>query len=79
MMQQVSLKLWSQNIFSHHFRFGFDYPAPLACLLEENSLVNSLEDVLFLNLSRGAPVAWLLLRFFRFIGILRIDPGPQSL
>ena len=35
--------------------------APVACLLAEHSLVDSLEDIRLLNLSRGAPVAWLLL------------------
>ena len=30
---QVSLSPWSPNIFSHHFLFGFDSPAPIACLL----------------------------------------------
>ena len=70
MKLQVSLSSWRENSFSHHFLFGFDSLAPVSCWLLENSLVDSLEDVRFLNLSRGAPVAWLL--FFSSIGILQI-------
>ena len=61
-MQQVSLSLLRSNISSLHFLFGFDPLAPVSWLLAEHSLVDSLENILFLNLSRVAPVAWMLVR-----------------
>ena len=62
MTQQVFLTFWSSKIFSHHFLFGFDPPAPVSWMLAEHSLVDSLENIRHLNLSRVAPFSWMLVR-----------------
>ena len=62
MKLQVPLNLWSRNMFSHHSLCWVDAFAPISCLLEENSLVDSLAKIRLLNLNRDAPVSWMLCR-----------------
>ena len=65
MKLQVSLSSWSQKIFPITSLFGFDSLTPVSCWPLENFLVDSLENVRFLNLSR-APSIWLFLRLLFF-------------
>ena len=67
MTQQVSLCYCSlKNVFSHHFLFGVDPPACCFQLLLEHFLVDSLENIRLLILSRVAPVSWMLFRLVFF-------------
>ena len=82
MKVQVSLSSWSQNIFCHHFLLGFDYPAPVACLLA------CLRRIL-LSTRLWMSDFWIWVEehqllgcsydLFSFIGIHQIDPRSQTL
>ena len=62
---QVSLSLWSWNIYSHHFLIGFVLHQFPGCQ-RNNLLSTSLEKIRLLNLSRVAPVSWMLVRLLFF-------------